>query len=190
MKPAIKRYNAASVMCHWLGAILMFVALLSGEVRHFVVEAGHVTMYSMMVLHIGTGMAILFLMLPRILSRVIGPQPAAVSNGSTLTDFAAKAVHLMLYVFLITEPLIGWLIVNAKGMRVPMPLLGFEFPALVARNAELVALLVPTHDFIARVFYLVIAAHIGAALWHHVVKKDGTLRRMSFSALSSHKTHA
>jgi superoxide oxidase len=64
-------------------------------------------------------------------------------------------------------------------MRVPMPLVGLDFPALVGANAEWVARLVPLHETLARAFYLVIAAHVAAALWHHFIRRDDTLRRMT-----------
>ena len=132
-------------------------------------------MRSIMVLHIGAGMAGLFLVIPRILARLIDTKPTQIDHGNPLNHFLAKTVHVMLYLLLIIVPLVGWIIVNAKGMLIPMPLLGFEFPALVPASTELVNTTVLIHEILARAFYVIIGLHVIAALWHHFVKKDGVL---------------
>lgn len=181
-----QRYGAALVFCHWAGALLMLLILLSGELRHFAVHTGLASMRSAMVLHIGAGMAALALLVPRLLAKLIGPCPPVAPHEPRMVRLSAHAVHLLLYVFLIVESLLGWAIVNAKGMRIPMPLLGFEFPALVPASADLVAATVVMHAVLARVFYVVLAMHIGAALWHHLGRRDDTLRRMTWHWISKH----
>ena len=34
------------------------------------------------------------------------------------------------------------------------------------------------HESLGEIFYWVIGLHVAAALWHHLVKRDNTLRRM------------
>ncbi len=174
--PPPKRWLIA---CHWLGAALMCAALLAAELRHWAVDAALLPMRSVMVAHIGAGMALLLLTVPRLFARLLARRTAPAQPRITPAGRIAGAAHALLYALLIVEPLLGWLIVNAKGMRVPAPLLGVDFPALVGASADLVARLAPLHQTLARVFYLVIAAHVAAALWHHLIRRDDTLRRMA-----------
>lgn len=174
-----RQYKPMSVVLHWLSFILVVTAFAAGELRHVLVDARLISMRSIMTLHIGSGMVLLVSVVPRLLARVIHPQPEPTDHLNRAITLAAKLTHLTLYVLLIVVPLLGWTIVNAKGMRVPMPFTGLEFPALVPPNRAIVATLVPLHETLARVFYAVIVLHVGAAAWHHLIMRDETLSRMS-----------
>lgn len=174
-----RRYSRPVVLLHWAGVGLMVMIVASGELRHLGVKTEWITMREAMVVHIGAAMAFLFLLIPRLLARIFGPRAPSQVAGSPFARFAAHAVHIALYIFVIGECLIGWAIVNAKGMRIPMPILGFEFPALVQEHERLVAWTVEAHMALGFVLYTAIALHVGAALWHHFVQRDGVLKRMS-----------
>ncbi|WP_371140954.1 cytochrome b [Burkholderia cepacia] len=180
--PQSARYSRATALFHWLGVVLMTLVVLSAELRHLGVRTELLSMRSAMVVHIGSAMAILFLVIPRVIARLMGPSVPPPHANSPLVRWTAHAVHIGLYVFLVAECLIGWAIVNAKGMRIPMPVLGFEFPALVPQHARLVDLTITAHMALGYLLYTVLALHIGAALWHHFVQRDGILRRMSLSS--------
>ena len=51
-------------------------------------------------------------------------------------------------------------------------------PALVAKNNPLGFQLLGVHKFAGYTLLALLALHVGVALWHHFVRKDGTLRRM------------
>ena len=63
----------------------------------------------------------------------------------------------------------GWVIVNAKGLVIPMPGTGWDFPRLVDADPQLVRYMVQAHEWLGFLLYALLAAHIGAALWHHWV---------------------
>jgi cytochrome b561 len=54
----------------------------------------------------------------------------------------------------------------------------FELPPLVGPDRELSELLLGIHWRMGVVLCLMIAGHAGAALFHHFIRKDETLRRM------------
>jgi cytochrome b561 len=85
---------------------------------------------------------------------------------------------LAIYAFILAECLLGWIIVNAKGFAIPLPLTSLEFPRLVAADPALVITAIWAHDVLAWMLYGLLALHIGAALWHHYVSRDDTLARM------------
>ncbi|PRG18071.1 cytochrome b [Burkholderia multivorans] len=181
-QPKVARYSRATALFHWIGVFLMALVVLSAELRHFGARAELLSMRSAMVVHIGSAMAILFLVIPRVIARLAGPSVPPPHTGNPLVRWTAHAVHIALYVFLVTECLIGWAIVNAKGMRIPMPVLGFDFPALVPQHGPLVDLTIAAHMALGYLLYSLLTLHIGAALWHHFVQRDGILRRMSLSS--------
>jgi len=74
-------------------------------------------------------------------------------------------------------PLSGWLMSSAKGVQTVwfgvLPI-----PDLIGRDKELGNLLQLVHKGLNITLMLTLAGHVGAALWHHFILKDDTLRRM------------
>ncbi|PTU64059.1 MULTISPECIES: cytochrome b [unclassified Chromobacterium] len=173
-------YPRLQILFHWLSVLLMAALALAGGLRHLL--AGHAVadMRSVMIVHIGCGMALLFLTLLRAATRLAGPALPPLAGSSRAQRACAHAAHLAIYGLILASCLLGWIIVNAKGLAIPMPLLGFDFPRLVAADPALVAATVGLHEWLGWIFYGLLAVHIAAAVWHHVALKDDTLRRMSW----------
>jgi cytochrome b561 len=83
----------------------------------------------------------------------------------------------VLYALMVVIPLTGWLMSSAKGFQTVwfgvLPL-----PDLLAKDKALGDQLAQLHWALNVGLLLLIAGHAAAALWHHVVLKDDTLRRM------------
>jgi cytochrome b561 len=77
---------------------------------------------------------------------------------------------------MIAMPIAGWAILSAEGK--PIPFWGLELPALIAENKELAHTIEELHETAGLVFYYTLALHALAALFHHYIVKDNTLRRM------------
>jgi cytochrome b561 len=88
----------------------------------------------------------------------------------------AKATHLALYAFMLAMPIAGWLILSAADKTIPF--FGLELPALVAPDKALSSQIKELHETFGTVGYFLIGLHALAALFHHYVVKDNTLRRM------------
>ena len=99
--------------------------VLAGELRHLLVEHADMRMRPIMIVHIGSGMALLVVMLMRSALRAGRAKPI---GATTLQQWCAHIVHPAMYVFVLGECLAGWVIVNAKGMVIPMPGTGWDFP--------------------------------------------------------------
>jgi cytochrome b561 len=89
----------------------------------------------------------------------------------------AVLVHLMLAVFIIAQPLLGMLMVNLGGHPVVLAGPNWAF-TLVGPDPHMRTIVHTVHITLAKAFYFVIGLHAFAALWHHFVKRDMTLRRM------------
>jgi cytochrome b561 len=113
----------------------------------------------------------------RLLWRVMHRPPALPAAMTPLMRLAAHAGHGVLYLLMIAIPLSGWLMSSAKGFQTVwfgvLPI-----PDLLGRDKALGDLLQEVHEALNVLLMLTLAGHVGAALWHHFVLKDDTLRRM------------
>jgi cytochrome b561 len=85
-------------------------------------------------------------------------------------------MHSVLYVFMICMPLGGWLILSTAGE--PIPFFGLQLPALIGESRHLSKLIKEVHEAVGTAGYFLIGLHAAAALFHHYVLRDNTLRRM------------
>ncbi|WP_316014886.1 cytochrome b [Roseobacter sp. HKCCA0434] len=128
-------------------------------------------------LHKSTGFLILFLMLVRIVAAIRLPKPPYAVPLTGLERAGSGAVHGLIYVMLLAMPLLGWLGVSAYDA--PLPVFGlFEMPALIGRDRDLSEDFFEWHEIGAKIVIALVVVHIGAALYHQLVKKDGLIRRM------------
>jgi cytochrome b561 len=84
----------------------------------------------------------------------------------------------LLYLLILAIPLSGWLFNSAAGF----PLRWFSLvsvPSLTGgANPDMKALAHTAHEGLFYVLLAVVAIHAAAAVMHHVVDRDDTLRRM------------
>ena len=90
---------------------------------------------------------------------------------------SANIVHIALYVFLVAVPLSGWLMSSALGF--PVVLFGvLPLPDLIAANKATGELLKTVHQLLNYTMLAVVVLHVAAAIHHHFILRDRTLRRM------------
>jgi cytochrome b561 len=127
--------------------------------------------------HKSVGMLILGLALVRIAWKLLNggqPGPAPMPRAQRI---AAAAGHGLLYVLILAQPLTGWIMSSAGGH--PTGFFGlFEFPMLAAENHDAHEFYEEVHETAFLALVTVAALHALAALYHHFVRKDATLRRM------------
>ena len=88
----------------------------------------------------------------------------------------------LLYVLLVTMPIVGWIANSAYGA--PTPFFGlFTLPKLVADNKDLATTLFALHRWVGFLVILLVVMHIGGGLYHFVVRRDEVLHRMLPRAL-------
>jgi cytochrome b561 len=77
-------------------------------------------------------------------------------------------------------PLIGWSMLSAGGY--PIVLFGgMHLPAIAPHSPGLYALLRPAHTVLAYVLFATVLGHLGAALFHAWVRRDGVFASMARS---------
>lgn len=168
-------YRRPARILHWLVAVLVILnipggilmtRLDGGALQDFVFNN-----------HRSIGFVVLVLALVRLAYRLThAPRPLPESMPA-LQRFAAEAVHWALYGFMILTPIVGWLATNAYGA--PISIFGlFELPVLVAKDEALSKILFGAHAALGVAFAAAVLAHVGAALFHTFVQKDGIIDRM------------
>ena len=108
--------------------------------------------------------------------RHLGTKPVIEPTPPAWQNHLAALVHLLLYALMIALPLLGWLVLSAKGESIPF--FGMQLPPLIGENVSLGKQLKEVHETIATVGYFIIGLHALAALFHHYVVRDNTLKLM------------
>ena len=171
-------YGAIAKLFHWVTLGLMLVALPLGFVIQHVKDASKMGFYA---LHESAGLTILFVALARLAWRRLSPPPSLPHDMPKLMRTTSTAVHHALYALLILQPLLGFLATNAWGfpMRGATAYLGFiELPKFMETWEGLAKILSLLHSIGGWLLVVLIALHIAGALFHHAIRRDGTLMRM------------
>jgi cytochrome b561 len=129
-------------------------------------------------LHRSIGALLIPIVLARVLYRLRHAPPALPDDIPPLQQFVAGATHWALYGLLIVQPFIGWIGVSAYPATVSVFGL-FDLPPLWHEDRAFSDQILVVHSLIGLAITLLAAAHIGAALHHHFVRRDGILARMT-----------
>ena len=168
------RYASSAILIHWLTALLIFVAFPLGKyMQDLPLSPQKLELFSY---HKWLGITVLLLFLPRLLVRMAKPPPTALP-APAWQHTAANVTHALLYLLIFLVPLSGWLMSSAKGVSVVYLSL-IPLPDLVDKNKELGSLLKDFHEALSTGLIVLVALHLAAAIKHHVIDKDATLRRM------------
>ncbi len=126
--------------------------------------------------HATAGFTIAILALARLVSRVLGDGWIVTHDLRPAERRAANLSHALLYGALLGIPVLGWLIVSARGR--PVSVFGFDLPLLIAKDRDFADVLQQWHYYAAMALLAVVAVHVLAALYHHFIRRDGVLRAM------------
>ena len=176
MKSTQTRYGTVAVTLHWLSALSIFALLglgfrasaLTGSPDKTLILTAHVTL----------GSVVLILTLFRIIWWAFADQkPKPLSDDPAWQQISGKAVHILFYVVILgmCASGIGMVALSGAGAILfggqtsPLP----NFWDYLPRTP---------HGLGARFMLVLMALHIGAALYHHFIRKDGLIWRMWFSA--------
>ena len=181
-------YGIIAISLHW---IVAFAFILNYAIAYYLdwfVEDKTEQSRAILSYHYSIGMSVIVFIVLRIVWRLMTKQPNEVP-GSRMEHLAARGAHIMLYAVMIIVPLSGYL-----GTGGPSQLFFFiDIPRFA--DTQIFKTVVEgwmslewdqfeaPMDFIhkqggAYVVWVLIAAHIGAALFHHFVRKDTVLKRM------------
>ena len=169
------RYGRMAQLLHWATAVLVVAAFVYGpggpESRVYAAPRDFDRH-----LHETLGSAVFAFTLVRLAWRLVSqrPEPVAVSRWMGL---AASTVQGLLYLLLFAVPLTAILGAWLEGH--PLAWLGgVEIAAPIAASHEVGATLATIHGWLGDVILWVAGLHAVAAIYHHVILKDGVLASM------------
>jgi cytochrome b561 len=169
------RYGSLSIGLHWLMLLLIAAVYACIELRGNFPKGSDIR-EGLKTWHFMLGLSILLLVLVRSAAHFIGTVPRIEPDPPKWQSLFAKLMHIALYALMIGMPLLGWLTLSAEGK--PVPFFGLQLPSLVGESKSIAGWAKELHETGGTVGYFLIGLHAAAAMFHHYVVRDNTLRRM------------
>lgn len=175
LRNSSKSYGWISIVIHWFMAIAIFFMFGLGL---YMVELTYYDAWykGSLDLHKSLGLVLLGFLIFRVFWRVINTQPTALA-GPKWQQVMAHGMHHSLYLVMLLLLVSGYLISTADGRAIVVFDL-LNIPALPwhIENQEDIA--GEIHAILSWLLMALSAVHALAALKHHFINKDRTLKRM------------
>ncbi len=171
-------YPARQILLHWLAAGLIVLALASGALSLAHLPNGPEKILPLRV-HVSLGCVIGLALVGGRVVRWTAPQPPRMGTGRRGLDRLATVVHHVLPV--VALAMVGSGLALAFQANLPAVLFGPNPAALPADFWQFPPRLV--HAILAKALMLLVAIHGTGAAFHHLVRKDGGLKRMWFGGV-------
>lgn len=173
------RYSAVAILLHWLLAIVILAIFAMGlYMADLPFSPTRMKLYNW---HKWAGVCFLLLTVLRLVWRVthrppVLPQAVTLSMPSWQMQ-AYHATHHLMYALFFVVPLLGWVYSSAIGYQIV--LFGvLPLPDFVGADKALAEMIKPLHGLSAWALIVLAALHIGAALKHQWLDRDGLMQRM------------
>lgn len=170
------RYGWLSIFLHWSMALVIYAMFALG--LWMVGLSYYDTWYhNAPEIHKSIGVILMLVLIIRLTWRVVSPPPKPLSSYSPLVRITAVMAHGLLYGLLIAILFSGYLISTADGK--PVSVFGwFSLPAVLTGAGEQADLAGDIHLWLAWSIVILSVLHGLAALKHHFIDRDITLKRM------------
>lgn len=170
-----ERFGRVSIANHWFAALLI-IGMLSLGLYMADLPKGP-WKGQLFALHKSFGILVLMLGAMRIGWRLGNTRPGPVDTAQPWLRKTARLLHLLLMAMMLVLPLSGWAMSSAGDH--PVSFFGlFTLPPLLAVDKDLGETLSDVHEVLAWTLIALLVLHVGAALQHHFIARDATLRRM------------
>ena len=175
LRSSPERYGAVIIAIHWLTAVALLAMLGPGLAAANTADAaGELVLLRV---HAIMGAAVGALTLFRIVWWLAVDTPPREAEPSRGRAMAARLVHFGLYgvILVMVASGIATILLTGAGAQLggaaPLPLPDFTLAPPFT-----------VHGILARVLIVLLAGHIGAALWHQFVRRDRLLARMGLGS--------
>jgi cytochrome b561 len=172
---AVPAYTVTARALHWVTASLVLFNLPLGLV--IANNWGGPLQDQLYDLHRSIGALIIPIILVRLVYRLGHPPAPLPDDIPAIQQLAANATHWALYALLIVQPFLGWIGTSAYPAQIVVFGL-FALPPIWPEDRTFSDQVLFVHSLVGLSIAGLLAAHIGAALHHHFVRRDGILTRM------------
>jgi cytochrome b561 len=175
IRDTASNYGFTSIWLHWISAGLVAVLFLSGQ---FVEDMSRGADKSeLMAVHQSLGMLLFIVVLARLLWRLGQGFPDPVDKQNSVLTKLSRAWHWILLGFLMAIPVSGYLLAET-GLE-DLNFFGLlALPDLIGSSRGVHEFFEEIHETLSNLLLPLIAIHVLAALKHHYLDRDGTLKRM------------
>lgn len=169
------RYGLIARSLHWLAAACILAAWGLGQGVDAFPKAWEPGVVAW---HGSFGLIVIAALLVRLGWRMLDPPPPALPDRlGPLAVRAAHATHWLLYALMLAAPVVGIVLQFARGQ--PLSLFGLaEIASPWPRDRAFARSVKEVHELLSNAILVLAGLHAAAALMHHYVLKDDTLRRM------------
>lgn len=169
-------WGLISILFHWLMALVV-IGLFG--VGLYMVDLGYTDPLSNVLpeWHRSLGILVGGAIVLRLLWRLVSPPPEPLPNYQRIEHIMAMLMHWTLYALMAAIVISGYLISTADGRGVSV-FDWFEVPAVTGRVSNLEDIAGEVHFWLAWALIVLSSMHALAALKHHFIDRDRTLRRM------------
>jgi cytochrome b561 len=180
MKPST-RYDALSQAFHWITAIAVVIAFVLGPegFGRQMHDGLDPATRSDIVWHESLGILVLVLTVTRLLWVAVRPAAPKFEMAGWM-HLASKLTHLALWTLLLALPATALLALGGEGH--PLTLLGGvrvdQMPLIAGSRLAELADWGDVHGFLGDAILVLAGLHAVAAIYHHVLLKDGVLKSM------------
>lgn len=170
------RFGIVSITAHWLVAVAVFSLFGLG---YYMVGLSYYDEWYRLGPHIhrSVGLLLFALVVFRVVWRLLNPMPGALPTHHRWEVVAAHLAHGALYVLLFVAMTSGYLISTADGSSISV-FNWFDVPSLTGRIKGMEDIAGEVHYWSTWAIVVLAGVHALAAIKHHVLDKDDTLRRM------------
>jgi cytochrome b561 len=171
-------YSPAARALHWLTVLMVTTMVpvglfMTSRAERNIWDGLTNALYSS---HKLAGVLLLTLVIVRLAYRFMHGAPPDEPSIEPWQKLASHVTHWTLYALLLVVPILGWIGIS---LYPALDIFGlFKLPGLVAPNQPASSTVFFLHKLGAFALVALVAVHVGAALFHYFVRKDGVLRRM------------
>jgi len=170
------------IFFHWVTFGLIVLALFFIEFKNLLLKENlwHTIFINY---HMIIGQIILLVVVLRVITKLSVINP--IEQEKTLSRKIKKIIHALIYVFMLSLPITGLLLVGLSGASVPM--IGTFLNTLITENQVLHTSFKCIHTYLGKAIYFIVGAHIIMAVGKKYLLKNRTLMHILLSkATRSH----
>ncbi len=191
IKNTVEEYGSIAKWLHWITATLFLASYFTIYYRQWFAES-ELENWSAIQLHLSIGITAGVVAILRLVWYFLNQKPES-ESGTRIQHLAAQVVHYTLYAIMMIMPVTGYLSIanylsSGRGSITFFLLFDitsfrdiqiFNLVGISLEELEQPADLI--HSSLgAWVVWILILGHLLAALYHHFIKKDRTLYKMTF----------
>ena len=177
-KAPVEIYSGTARGLHWTTVLLVLIQVPVGL---YMVYRGNTlnvwdgltnALYSS---HKLLGVTILVIVLWRLVYRFTRGAPADEPTIEPWQRIVSRLNHWGIYLLLVATPIAGYIGIS---LFPALNIFGIPLPGVVAPDKEAAKTAFAVHGILVLLLVLMIALHVGAALYHYLIRKDNVLGRM------------